>query len=86
MSRTVLRSWYERHTAFYEVISAGSDAVETLNLINDQPYRIRHNLPNPFQPEQLVYGSTVPASGFRLLAPGFSVIVPMTRSEPRRRG
>ena len=39
-----------RHAAFYKVISAGNEVVESLNLINDQPYRISINVANLFHP------------------------------------
>ena len=62
--RQALRSWDERHAAFYKILSVNKDTLEALNLINDQPYRIRISLKrNPFKPGQLVFGSLVPWRG-----------------------
>jgi hypothetical protein len=62
--REDLRSWYERHAAFYKIVSAGNDVLEAVNLLNDQPYRIRINMKrHPFKRGQLVFGSLVPWRG-----------------------
>lgn len=62
--RRDLRSWYERHTAFYKIQSVEKQGIEVLNLINDQPYRVRIELPrNPFRRGQVVFGSLVPWRG-----------------------
>lgn len=59
-----LRSWYERHAAFYKIQSVGKHSLEALNLINDQPYRVRIDIPrNPFKRGQVVFGSLVPWRG-----------------------
>jgi hypothetical protein len=59
-----LRSWYERHAAFYQILSVSKDTLEAVNVINDQPYRIRISLKrNPFKPGQLIFGSLVPWRG-----------------------
>ncbi len=59
-----LRGWYERHAAFYKILSANDETLEALNVISDQPYQIRINMqPHPFVPEQLVFGSLVPWRG-----------------------
>ncbi len=62
--RQVLRSWSERHAAFYKILSVSKDTLEAVNLINDQAYRIRISLKrNPFKAGQLVFGSLVPWRG-----------------------
>jgi hypothetical protein len=62
--RKDLRSWYERHAAFYRIESAGDEMLHAVNVINDQPYRIRINVkPNPFKPGSLVSGSLTPWRG-----------------------
>lgn len=58
--RRDLRSWYERHAAFYRILSVEKQALEALNLVNDQPYRIKIDMPrNPFRRGQVVFGSLV---------------------------
>lgn len=67
--RAALRSWYERHTTFYRVLSRQDRGAETeflfvRNLVNGQPYTVRMNLPAcPFQPGWVVYGSLTPWRG-----------------------
>ena len=62
--RTDLRSWYERHAAPYRIVSASKDVFQAVNLVSDQPYRIRINMKrNPFKAEQVVFGSLVPWRG-----------------------
>jgi len=62
--RRDLRSWYERHAGFYKILSVSNEALEALNVISDEPYRIRMNMPgHPFEPGQLVFGSLVPWRG-----------------------
>ncbi|MEI6780056.1 MAG: DUF3843 family protein [Verrucomicrobiota bacterium] len=67
--RATLRTWYERHTAFYRVISRQDRGKETecivvRNLVNGQPYTVRMNVPNcPFQPGMIVWGSLTPWRG-----------------------
>ena len=62
--RKDLRSWYERHAAFYKIRSVEKHGLEALNLINDQPYNVRIDMPrNPFKRGQIVFGSLVPWRG-----------------------
>ena len=69
--RTTLRNWHERHAAFYRVdaLHARGAEIETMsvvNLINDQPYSARMELPRarcPFKVGQMVFGSLVPWRG-----------------------
>lgn len=59
--RQALRSWYERHAAFYEIRSVTNDTLQAMNVVNDQPYQIRISIKrNPFQRGQIVFGSLVP--------------------------
>jgi hypothetical protein len=66
--RAVLRSWHERHAACYRVdtLHVKGAVIETIgvvNLINDQPYSVRMEIPReqcPFAPGQMVFGSLVP--------------------------
>jgi Protein of unknown function (DUF3843) len=67
--RVTLRGWYERHAAFYRVLSRQDRGEETetitaRNLVNGQPYLIRMNIPRcPFQPGMVVFGSLTPWRG-----------------------
>jgi hypothetical protein len=62
--RRDLRNWYERHAAFYKIVSVDKHSLESLNVINDQPYRIRIDMKrNPFRRGQMIFGSLVPWHG-----------------------
>ena len=62
--RRDLRSWYERHAAFYRLVSVSSETLQAVNLINDQPYRIRIDMRrHPFRRGQVIFGSLVPWRG-----------------------
>lgn len=62
--RRDLRNWYERHAAFYRILSVEKQTLEAMNVINDQRYRIRIDMkPNPFGRGQMVFGSLVPWRG-----------------------
>jgi hypothetical protein len=62
--RRDVRNWYERHAAFYRLVSVSSEALETVNLVNDQPYRIRIDMGrHPFRRGQVIFGSLVPWRG-----------------------
>jgi hypothetical protein len=62
--RRDLRSWFERHAAFYKLVSVTGETLEALHVIGDQPYRIRINMPRrPFEPGPPVFGSLVPWRG-----------------------
>lgn len=66
---TTLRDWYERHLAYYRIISLqkSGDEVETLialNIVNHEHYTIRLNVRVcPFEPGMLVFGSLTPWRG-----------------------
>lgn len=56
--RRSLRSWYERHASFYRIQAVSDVCLDVLNVINDQPYRIRVDISDhPFRPGHLVFGS-----------------------------
>lgn len=60
--RSDLRSWYERHTAYYRILKIKDSIMEAVNLINDKPYRIKMDVDvsMPFKVQQVVWGSLVP--------------------------
>ena len=56
-----IRSWYERHVAFYKVLSVKGPLVEMLNIINDKPYTIRvGEFSIQFEDQNIYFGSLVP--------------------------
>ena len=67
--RATLRSWYERHTAFYRVLTQQESRAETefitaRNIVNEQTYTVRMHMPNcPFRPGLLVFGALTPWRG-----------------------
>jgi hypothetical protein len=62
--RKDLQSWYERHASFYRLQSVSSETLQAVNIINDQPYRIRIDMRrHPFRRGQVVFGSLVPWRG-----------------------
>jgi hypothetical protein len=62
--RKDLRSWYERHAAFYKLLSVKNETLEAVNVISDRPYQIRINMKrHPFKAGQFVFGSLVPWRG-----------------------
>ncbi len=62
--REDLRSWNERHLAYYKVISVNSSLIEAKNLISDKAYYIRipQGIPQ-FEPQIIILGSLVPWGG-----------------------
>ncbi len=59
--RKDLRSWYERHFAYYKVLSIKNQTMEVVNLINDRQYKIRIvDGYNQFKKGMIVIGSLVP--------------------------
>jgi hypothetical protein len=62
--RLDLRSWYDRHQAYYRILANKGQISEVVNIINDKPYTVRispHK--NPFEDGKIVFGSLVPWSG-----------------------
>jgi hypothetical protein len=62
--RKDLRSWYERHTAFYKVLSINDPVVTVLNIINDKQYTVRvGDFSSQFDKNHLYYGGLIPWNG-----------------------
>ncbi len=62
--RSTLRSWYERHAAYYRILSTEGQKSEVMNLINDKPYIVRYsNDKNPFEVGAVIFGSLLPWNG-----------------------
>lgn len=62
--RTDLRSWYERHGAYYRVLSLTGSTMEVENIINGKPYSIRvDECVKQFKVGQTILGSLVPWEG-----------------------
>ena len=62
--RSTLRSWYERHAAYYKILAVKSPIMKVLNIINDKPYTIRvEEERTQFKPHHVVFGSLVPWNG-----------------------
>jgi len=67
--RVTLRTWYERHTSLFRVLTRNEAQAEVKfitarNLVNDQPYTIRMNMPAcPFMPGMVVSGAVTPWRG-----------------------
>ena len=64
--RAELRTWYERHNAAYQIVGitkrgAVAETMDAINVVNDQPYRIRIEMEKcPFATGHVVIGSLVP--------------------------
>ena len=59
--RSDLRSWYERHAAYYKVLAIKDPVIEVVNVINDKPYTIRMGTDSSkFNTRQIILGSLVP--------------------------
>jgi hypothetical protein len=62
--RRELRSWYERHTAYFRVVSVHEPFIQVVNILNEQPYTVRvDENASQFQAYHLVFGSLVPWDG-----------------------
>ena len=56
-----LRSWYERHFAFYEVLTDTGTKIEVLNLINNVKYVVNTgDYSSQFKVNNIVFGSLIP--------------------------
>jgi Protein of unknown function (DUF3843) len=59
-----LRSWYERHMAYFRVVSVHIPLMEVQNILNGEPYTVRvDEHASQFRSYQLVFGSLVPWDG-----------------------
>jgi Protein of unknown function (DUF3843) len=62
--RASLRSWYERHTAYFRVVAVREPFVDLVNLLNERSYTVRvEEEAKRFTTGSLVYGSVVPWNG-----------------------
>jgi hypothetical protein len=62
--RTVLRSWYERHLAYFQIMSSSIQHSEVKNLINDQIYAVQiARETTHFEVGAIVIGSLIPWNG-----------------------
>jgi Protein of unknown function (DUF3843) len=62
--RRDLRRWYERHMAYFRVVSLREPSMDVLNLLNEQPYTIHvGTIGDTFQVDDVVFGSLVPWDG-----------------------
>jgi len=62
--RTDLRSWYERHQAYYRILANKGQISEVVNIINDKPYTVRISAgKNPFKVGTIVLGNLVHWNG-----------------------
>jgi hypothetical protein len=62
--RRDLRSWYERHTAYFRVVSLREPFMDVINLLNEQPYTIHvGKIDDQFRVHDVVFGSLVPWDG-----------------------
>jgi len=62
--RADLRSWYERHGAYYRVLSLIGSTMEVENIINGKPYSVRvDERVKQFKVGQVILGSLVPWEG-----------------------
>lgn len=56
-----VRRWYEKHMAYYKVLSNKGPIIEVINIINDKPYTIRVGKNSRhFKIGQIVFGELVP--------------------------
>lgn len=59
--RLDLRSWYERHAAYYRIEEIKEDIITALNLINNKNYKIRTGeFSSLFKQQEIIFGSLVP--------------------------
>lgn len=58
-----LTSWYERHAAYYRIVSPGRAVIQAMNLVSDQSYSIRMDQENPFVKGLILFGSLIPWRG-----------------------
>jgi hypothetical protein len=62
--RRDLRRWYERHMAYFRVVSLREPFMDVLNLLNEQPYTIHvGDIGDTFRVDDVVFGSLVPWDG-----------------------
>jgi Protein of unknown function (DUF3843) len=59
-----VRHWYERHMAYFRVVSLREPFMDVVNILNEQPYTIHvGKIDDQFRVQDLVFGSLVPWDG-----------------------
>lgn len=62
--RREIRGWSLRHESFYRINAVSPTRLNATNIISDQPYNIRIDMPDsPFEVGHIVYGCLVPWRG-----------------------
>ena len=62
--RSDLRSWYERHQAYYQILANKGNESTVTNIINDESYSVKIDaLENPFSEGDIVLGGLIPWDG-----------------------
>lgn len=62
--RSTLRHWYERHLAYFRVLSVHEPFLEVVNVLNDKTYTVRvDENASYFQRVQMIFGALVPWDG-----------------------
>jgi len=62
--RRDLRRWYERHMAYFRVVSLREPFMDVINLLNEQPYTIHvGKIGDQFRVDDVVFGGLVPWDG-----------------------
>jgi len=59
-----VRHWYERHMAYFRVVSLREPFMDVINLLNEQPYTIHvGEIGDTFRVDDVVFGGLVPWDG-----------------------
>jgi len=59
-----VRHWYERHMAYFRVVSLHEPFMDVINLLNEQPYTIHvGEIGDTFRVDDVVFGGLVPWDG-----------------------
>ena len=59
--RSTIRSWHEKHMAYYKVLAIKDPLIEVMNIINNKPYTVRvGENSRHFKINQLVFGDLAP--------------------------
>jgi hypothetical protein len=59
-----LRRWYERHMAYFRVVSLREPFMDVINLLNEQPYTIHAGtIGDTFRVDDVVFGGLIPWDG-----------------------
>lgn len=62
--KTELRSWYERHFAYYQILTINNPLIEALNIINGNKYTINADeFIDYFKVNEIVFGGLIPWNG-----------------------